>query len=176
MTISAYESDAFQMMEKVADGLMMGKTEYAVAKELGIKRVEVISLHNQWKEMLAADNMASDIARDHLNKMVKHYDRLINESYKILADLKDERFTHQIAAQMNATLKNIADYEARRVDALQKAGVLEGADLGDELAAMEEKHHILIEILRNDLCPDCQKSVATKLQKVTNQVEVIRVD
>jgi hypothetical protein len=60
------------------------------------------------------------------------------------------------------------------VDLLQKAGVLEGTDLGAELAEMEEKQAILIDILRNDLCEKCQATVARRLKEVTGQVEAVR--
>jgi len=47
--------------------------------------------------------------------------------------------------------------------------------MGDHVADMEEKMGIMVSILRNDLCPVCKKTVAQKLQQVTNQVEAVRV-
>lgn len=159
-----------QMMDKVATRLMQGKSELAIARDLGIKRVEVIQYRDLWKQKVQSDMESTDSARDHLNKMVHHYDSLIGESYKILEDLKGMSFDEKVAAQMNTTIKNISEYEKVRVDLLQKAGLLDG-NLGDEMADMEEKQAILIDILRNDLCPACRQTVATKLQRVTNVVE-----
>jgi len=162
-------------MERVASLLMKGTSETKVGKELGIPRKVVIELFNEYKDIIRKDTDSRDMARDHLDMMVKHYDRLIEKSYEVYRNLELLSFNEKIAAQMNTTLKNISEYEKVRVDLLQKAGLLEGAELGDELAEMEEKQQILIDILRNDLCPDCRKAVVAKLQKVTQKVETVVV-
>lgn len=169
--LATLDSDRFIKMEQVASLRLEGLSETAIGKRLEIPRKVVIELFDEWKQMVNNDTLARDAARDHLNQMVRHYDRLINESYSLLSDLKSEPFTHQIAAQINATLKNIADYESRRVDALQKAGMLDANDLGDELAEREEREAIIIDILRNELCAHCRATVAQKLQQVTKTVE-----
>lgn len=159
-----------QMMDKVASRLMQGKSELAIARDLGIKRVEVIKYRDLWRERVQHDMESTDAAREHLNKMVVHYDRLIDKSYRILDDLDALAFDEKVAAQKNTTLKNISEYEKVRVDLLQKAGLLDG-NFGDEMAEMEEKQALLISILRDDLCPECRNTVARKLQKVTQVVE-----
>lgn len=165
------DSHRFNQMEQVASLRLTGKSETAIAKELGLQRKIVIQLWNEYKDILAQDSTARDTARDHLNQMVQHYDKLIHESYKLLSKLESLEFDEKISAQINTTLKNIAEYEKVRVDLLQKAGLLDASDLGDELADMEEKQQILIDILRNDLCPACRQTVAQRLQKVTQVVE-----
>lgn len=163
-------SDQLEGIEKVASLKLTGKTDYAIARELAIPQKVVKERFALWKDMVQADNDTRDIARDHLNQMVVHYDKLISESYELLADLKEERFGHQIAAQINATLKNISDYEARRVDALQKAGLLDNT-YGDQMAELERKQKILVDILRNDLCKVCAPHVKRRLIEVTGVVE-----
>ena len=170
------DGDRFEQMERVASLRLTGKSDTAVAKELGLQRKVVIELFAEYRESLARDGLARDLARDHLNQMVVHYDKLIEESYKLLSSLKSMAFDEKVSAQINATLKNISDYESRRVDALQKAGLLDASDLGDELAEMEEKQQILINILRNDLCVNCRPNVMNKLRRVTGQVEEIKVE
>ena len=170
------DGDRFEQMERVASLRLTGKSDTAVAKELGLQRKVVIELFAEYRESLSRDGLARDLARDHLNQMVVHYDKLIEESYKLLSSLKSMAFGEKVSAQINATLKNISDYESRRVDALQKAGLLDASDLGDELAEMEEKQQILINILRNDLCVNCRPNVMNKLRRVTGQVEEIKVE
>jgi uncharacterized protein with von Willebrand factor type A (vWA) domain len=169
------DSDRFEAMESVASLRLKGKTETAVARELGLQRKVVIELFNEYKDIIRQDAGSRDMARDHLDMMVKHYDRLIEKSYDVYRSLELMAFDEKIAAQMNTTLKNISEYEAKRVDALQKAGLLDANDLGDELAEMEEKQQVLIDILRNDLCPACRITVARKLQGVTQTVEAVVV-
>lgn len=169
--LAIVDSEAFHQIDEIAKYKMQGMTDAGVARKLGLKKVDVIEGYNRWKDMLLADGMARDFARDHLNVMVKHFDRLIERSYGILSDLDEMVFDEKISAQKNATLKNISEYEAKRVDYLQKAGLLDAHDLGDELAEREEREAVIIEILRNYLCDDCKKIVAHQLTKLTNTVE-----
>lgn len=173
MSIVPVEGERFQTMEKAANLAMHGKSEFQIAKELGLRRVEVKSLLEDYRAALANDNQARDMARDHLNMMGKHYDNLIKKFYDLLDELNELSFTHNVAGQKNAALKAIAELEAKRLDAFQKAGLLDSADLGDELIEMEEKHEILVNILQDDLCPDCRMKVAHKLTQVTGKVQPI---
>lgn len=167
-----------EMMDKVATRLMRGKSELAIARDLGIKRIEVMRYRDLWREKLQSDAESTDVARDHLNKMVEHYDRLIHESYKILDDLNAMAFDEKVAAQKNTTLKNISEYEKVRVDFLQKAGLLEGASMGDLMADMERKQQIVVDILKDkdSLCPICRPTVMAKLRAVTGKTEAVQVD
>lgn len=174
--MSLIDTEAFEIIEKVAELHVQGTKPMTIAKSLGMKVVEVKHAIEQWNEMLRRDAESTDMARDHLNRMVSHYDDLIVRSYGVLKDLDSMAFDEKVAAQKNATLKNISDYEARRVDALQKAGLLDAHDLGDELAEREEREAALINILRNHLCDNCKREVAYRLGQLTGQVEVVRVD
>lgn len=165
------DSDAFEQMEKVADLMMQGKSEFAIARALHIKVVDAKHFMSQWQAVWRDEAESKDMAREHLDKMVKHYDRLIEESHKNLNDLKALTFGERVSAQINATLKNIADFEAKRVALLREAGLLDGADLGDELAERERREQQIIQILRTDLCPKCQAVVRDKLSELTGKVE-----
>lgn len=169
--LSIVDSDRFELMEQVASLRLAGKSDTAVAREIGIQRKVAIQLFNEYKEIVKSDRESRDWARDHLDLMVKHYDRLIEKSYEVYRNLEFMSFDEKVAAQMNTTLKNISEYEHKRVDTLQKAGLLEGAELGDEMAAMEEKQQLIIDILKNDLCPVCRPTVMSKLKRITGKVE-----
>lgn len=172
-TIAPVESARFELMEQVIDLDMDGYTELQIAKKLNIRRKDVLELLKDYRHALSQDMLARDLARDHLHKMVKHYDRLIRRYNDLIADIDGLNFNHQVAGQKNSALKAIADLEAKRLDALQKAGLLEAGDLGDELADMEEKQQIVVDILRNDLCKACKEKVAYKLSQVSGRAEVI---
>lgn len=173
MTLAPVESTRFELMEKVIDLDIDGYTETMIAKKLNIKRKDVLELLADYRAALSQDMLARDLARDHLHKMVKQYDRLIRRYNELINDIDSLHFSHQVAGQKNAALKAIADLEAKRVDALQKAGLLESGDLGDELVEMEEKQAIVVDILRNDLCDACKQKVAYKLSQVSGRAEVI---
>lgn len=173
--LSVYDGEAFQQMEKVASLMLKGHSEFKTARDLGMKVVEVRALWNAYKERLDNDSLATDAARDHLNLMVKQYDDLLVDLNANLDNLKELSFDEKASAQIISTARTIGDLQAKRVDLLQKAGLLDAHDLGDELAEREEQERILVDILRNDLCSNCQAAVAAKLQKVTGDVEAVQV-
>lgn len=170
MSIVSVESNRFEQMEKVAELTLQGHSATAISKSLGIARKEVMVLQEDYRTALANDSEARDMARDHLNMMVKHFDRLITKLYDLVQDIDTLDFGHQVAAQKNAALRSIADLEAKRVDALQKAGLLDSAELGDELAEAEEKRDILIDIIQNQVCPECRIKIATDIARVSGRV------
>lgn len=173
MTIVQTESVRFEMMEKVAEKTMQGFSATAISKAVGIPRKEVMLLQEDYRTALANDSEARDMARDHLNMMVKHFDRLIKKLYDLVDDIDALDFGHQVAAQKNAAIRSIADLEAKRLDALQKAGLLDSAELGDELAEMEEKQAVIIDILQNELCVSCRTHISNKLVKLTGKVSPV---
>jgi hypothetical protein len=123
-------------------------------------------------QLIIRDDMdARDAAKDHLNDMVQRYQMLMDEAQQNLEELKGLNYDEKVSAQINATLKNIADFDAKRVDYLQKAGLFDTGSLGDELAEREEREQQILQILRSDLCPTCTAVVRDKLTKLTGVVE-----
>lgn len=170
--LAIIDSDAFEHIKKVADIYVKGTTSpYTIAKQLGIKVVDAKHAIEQWHEIINHDAESRDMARDHLNMMIHRYDTLIEESNANLDDLKQMIFNEKVSAQINATLKNIADFDKTRVDLLQKAGILDNHDLGDELAEREQREAMLIGILQNDLCDECKITVRDRLTVLTGQVQ-----
>lgn len=169
--VAVFDGPAFKQMEEVATIMLKGHSEFKTARDLGLKVVEVRALWDAYKERLEQDSYARDAARDMLNLMVVQYDELIVGLHQNLKDLETLEYDEKISNQRVSTARAIADFQAKRVDALQKAGLLDQGDLGDELAEREKQEAQLIDILRNDLCPECQAVVAVKLQKITGKVE-----
>lgn len=174
--LSVIDTERFSAMEQVARMRMEGQNDTDIAKKLGITRKEVKSLHEDYKDVIAKDAMSRDTARDYLNQMVAHFDKLIKEYYQLYEDLQNEPFSHQMAGQINAALKMIAQLESDRVKHLRDYGLLEAADLGDELAEREEKEAMIVDILRHHLCNDCKAEVARRLSVITGNVEAVQVE
>lgn len=170
------DSDAFKLVEDVAELHVKGISPYTIARRLSIKVVEAKAAIEQWQNIVQNDMDSRDAARDYLNKLVAHYDTLISKAHENLDELNTLAFDEKVSAQRNATMKNIADFEAKRVDLLQKAGLLDAGELGDELAEREERESMILEILRNDLCNDCKIHVRDKITRMTSVVEGTVVD
>ena len=74
-----------------------------------------------------------------------------------------------------SALKMIADVEQKRIDMLQKAGLLENNELSAQLLETERKQEILMSILKEVTsdCSHCKVEVAKRLSEVTGKVEPI---
>ena len=166
------DSDAFENIKRVGDLYAEGTTSpFTIARRLHMTVVEVRGYIETWHEIIRSDAESKDLARDALHTMLERYDRLIARAHENLKDLGDLDYDEKVSAQINATMKNVADWDAKRVDLLQKAGLLDAGELGDELAEREARETILINILRNDLCDDCKVTVRDKIAVLTGQVE-----
>jgi hypothetical protein len=165
------DSDGFAFMMEVWDLHMQSKSPYAIAQKIHCKVVDAKRAIEQMQEIIRNDMESRDAARDSLNDMVQRYTRLMDEAEQNLAELKLLEYNSNVSAQINATLKNIADFDAKRVDALQKAGLYDTGGLGDELAEREEREQQILQILRSDLCPTCTAVVRDKLTRLTGVVE-----
>lgn len=171
------DTDAFDFIERVAKLYTEGVTSpYTIARRLNIKVVEARHAIEQWQEIIRNDADAQDAARDALNVMLQRYDILLTEANKNLQDLKGLSFDEKISAQINTTIKTIGDLDKTRVDLLQKAGLLDAHDLGDEIVERENREKMILDILRNDLCDNCKVVVRDKISKLTGTVEGTVID
>lgn len=178
--LEVYDAARFENMERVASLHLKGENYTAIAKQTGLKRKEVLALIQEWKDTALADQAARDRAADALNSMDEHYNILIKKLWEVVDEVEsmlNANASHQLIAQKTSALKSIAELEAKRVDTLQKAGLLDAADMGDEMAQMEEKQAVLIGILRevSGECPKCRTEVARRLGQVTGRAEEMRV-
>lgn len=169
MSISVVESDRFELMEKVAERTMKGLGPRIIARELNLTQVEVKNLQQDYRDALTNDQEARDMARDYLNMMVKHYDSLIHKFYDLIDDMDTLDWNAAAAAQKAGALKAIAELDAKRVDALQKAGLLDSAELGDEIAKFEEEKALVLSVL-TDLCTVCAPKVADRINRLQGKI------
>jgi hypothetical protein len=167
-------SDHFEQMNKVVAEFIKGNNPNQIAKQLALKPAQVTQLLNNWRELIQGDSGIKERAREALGAADQHYSMIINEAWNTVhqADAQDAL---NVKAQ---SLKLIADVEQKRIDMLQKAGVLEKNDMADAILETERKQEVLVGILRDvtSSCPKCKQEVATRLSQVTNKVEVISVD
>lgn len=167
-------SDHFDQMNKVVSEFIKGNSPTQIAKELALKPAHVTQLLSNWRELMQGDTGIRERAREALGAADQHYSMIIKEAWDTVrqADAQDAL---NIKAQ---SLKLVADVEQKRIDMLQKAGVLEKNEMADQILETERKQEVLVGILRDvtSSCPQCKQEVARRLSEVTNRVEVIQVD
>jgi ElaB/YqjD/DUF883 family membrane-anchored ribosome-binding protein len=164
----------FDQMNKVVEELLKGSTPSAIAKTLSLTRVQVENHISTWKELVQDNNAIKARAKEALAGADEHYNMLIKEAWSVVNEAG-------VAAELNtknAALKLIADIESKRIDMLNKAGVLENNDMADQILDSERKQEILVGILRDvtSNCDHCKWEVSKRLSQVTGQVEAVVIN
>jgi hypothetical protein len=163
----------FDQMNSVVEEMLKGNNPTAIARQLGIKRTEVLEHLDTWKSLVKGDSSIRERAKEALAATDQHYAMIINRAWETVeqADANDQL---NIKAQ---TLKLIADVEGKRIDMLQKAGLLENSEIGDQLLETERKQEILVNILKSVTanCDHCKFEVARQLSEVTGKIEPVNV-
>jgi hypothetical protein len=164
----------FDQMNKVVEEMLKGNNPTQISKQLGIQRTEVINHIDTWRSLIKGDHGVKERASEALSAADQHYSMIIKEAWETVHQANDQDALN-VKAQ---ALKLIADVEAKRIDMLQKAGVLEKNDMADSILETERKQEVLVGILRDvtSSCMHCKQEVARRLSDVTRRVEVISVD
>lgn len=166
--------DRFNRMQDVVAARLKGDNPTQIAKDLGMKRAEVLEYIDEWQKVAQNSKTIQNKAAEAITSMHEHFDLILRQLWNAVeeADMNDDY------KAKTSTLKAIADTEAKRVDLLQKAGLLDNQDIGAEIVETERKQKILVDILREvtSSCPNCRAEVARRLTDVTGRVETIIVN
>ncbi len=160
-------------MNKVVEKYLQGEDPTQISKVLALPRQKVVSHLNQWKAM-AADNAAIRArAKEALVAADTHYNYLINKAYEVM----DEATTTANLSAKNASIKLVLDIESKRIDMLQKAGLLENKELAEEMIEIERKQDILKGILQDIASehPEIRNKIMQRLSDIAKDREVITV-
>jgi hypothetical protein len=153
---------------KVQEQWLKGnKQPGTIAKDLGLKRVEVLDLIEESKQIWRNDDLVKERAREALHEVDEALSLVISRSWETV-----EQADNASDLKTKATLlKNIADVQMKQVEMLQKAGLYDDAALGDEIAEMEEKWEIIKKILLEVTaeCPHCSFEVRRRIGKAENK-------
>jgi hypothetical protein len=164
----------FDQMNTVVEELLKGNTPNQIAKRLDITRAQVENHIKTWKDFIHDNQAIRDRAKEALAGADEHYSMLIKEAW----DVVNEAGVASELNTKNSALKLIADIESKRIDMLNKAGVLEDNSMADQILESERKQTVLVNILRDvtSSCEHCKWEVAKRLSEVTGQIEAVIVD
>lgn len=164
-------SDKFEQMNRVVEELLKGNNPTDISKTLNIPRSQVLVHIDTWKELTTGDNRVRERAREALAGADQHYSMIIQKAWETV----DQADANQQYNTKASALKMIADVEQKRIDMLQKAGLLENNELSSQLLETERKQEILVNILKEvtSNCSHCRVEVSKRLSEVTGQVDPI---
>jgi hypothetical protein len=173
MSIEDLTVEHLDEMNRVVEKYLQGEEPTAISKELQMSRQKVVAHINQWRAM-ASDNAAIRArAKEALVGADTHYSKLIQKAYEVI----DDATTTANLTAKTAGIKLVMDLESKRIDMLQKAGLLENKELAEEMLEIERKQDILVGILRDIASeyPQVRDEIMRRLSQVSKEQEVITI-
>lgn len=157
----------------VVEEYLKGNDPTQISKQLAIPRQRVVSYIDEWK--VSASNNAAIRARakEALAGADQHYGILISKSYEVIDEAS---MTNNLGAK-TAAIKLVMDIESKRIDMLQKAGLLENKELADEMVQIEKRQEVLVSILKDiaSTHPEVRDLIMRRLSSISKEDEVITV-
>jgi hypothetical protein len=160
-------------VNKVVEEYLKGNDPTKISKSLDIPRTKVVAHLNEWKVLASANDAIRARAKEALVGADAHYTKLIKQAYEVIDDATT---TANLNAKTTA-IKLVMDIEARRIDMLQKAGLLENKELADEMIEIEKRQEVLVDILRDIAAehPEVRDKIMRRLSEIAKENEVITI-
>lgn len=157
----------------VVEEYLKGNDPTVISKELSIPRQKVVELINEWKVMASANDAIRARAKEALASMDAHYGKLISKTYEVI---DEATMTSNLGAK-TAAIKLVMDIESKRIDMLQKAGLLENKELAEEMMEIEKRQEVLMAILKDIASeyPEVRDEIMRRLSSIAKKDEVITV-
>ena len=160
-------------VNKVVEEYLKGNDPTRISKTLDLPRQRVVAHLNEWRVMASANDAIRARAKDALVGADAHYTKLIQQAYEVI----DDATTTANLTAKTAAIKLVMDIEARRIDMLQKAGLLENKELAEEMVEIERRQEVLVGILRDIASehPQVRDLIMQRLSSIAKEGEVITV-
>jgi hypothetical protein len=160
-------------VNNVVTEYLKGSDPTKISKELNIPRTRVVAHLDEWKESASNNSAIRARAKDALAGADAHYSKLISKSYEVIDEAS---MTNNLSAK-TAAIKLVMDIESKRIDMLQKAGLLENKELAEEMVEIERRQEVLIGILRDVASehPEIRDLIMQRLSAIAKEGEVITV-
>ena len=173
MSIEQQTIEHLDQVNKVVAKYLEGSDPTQISKELSIPRQKVVLYLNEWKAMASNNAAIRERAREALVAADTHYNKLISQAYEVI----DEASTTANLSAKTTAIKLVLDIESRRIDMLQKAGLLENKELAEEMMEIESRQEILVNILKDIASehPEIRDKIMRRLSAASKEQEVITV-
>lgn len=162
-------AEFYDRMNHVVEEMLKGQNIAQISKTLGMKRHEVVSFIESWQDIARHSNTIQDRASDAIAGADQHYSMVIARLWETVEQADQNNETRTKAG----VLKSIADVEQKRIDMLQKAGLLENQDLAQQMIDTEEKHEAIMALLKSVAadCDHCRVKILKGISEITGKGE-----
>ena len=160
-------------VNRVVEKYLQGNEPTQISKELAMPRTKVVAYINEWKQMASDNAIIRARAKEALAGADTHFNKLISKAYEVI----DDATTVANLGAKTAAIKLVLDIEGKRIDMLQKAGLLENKELAEEMIEIERKQDILVGILRDIASeyPQIRDEIMRRLSAASKEQEVITI-
>lgn len=160
-------------VNRVVEEYLKGSDPTRISKDLAMPRTRVVAHLDEWKRMASDNTVIRARAKEALAAADAHYNKLINKAYEVIDDAST---TANLNAK-TAGIKLVMDIESKRIDMLQKAGLLENKELAEEMVQIEKRQEVLVGILRDIASshPEVRDLIMQRLSTVAKEGEVITI-
>ena len=155
-------------VNKVVGEYLKGNDPTKISKQLDIPRTKVVSLIKEWQSMVSDNTAIRARAKEALASADEHYSRLISQAYEVIDEATT---TANLSAKTNG-IKLVMDLESKRIEMLQKAGVLENKELAEEMLEIERRQEILMGILKDVAAehPEIRDKIMNRLSEASEKL------
>jgi hypothetical protein len=152
---------------------LKGNDPTQISKDLAIPRQRVVAYIDEWKQMASDNAVIRARAKEALAGADTHYSKLITKAYEVIDEAS---ITNNLSAK-TAAIKLVMDIESKRIDMLQKAGLLENKELAEEMIEIERRQETLVLILKDIASeyPEIRDEIMRRLSSISKDNEVITV-
>lgn len=170
VALAEYYKNLESVVELYAQGYRIGD----IHNKTGFSRAQVEDFLATFRQHAQQDPVIRERSKEVVRVVDVHYSEIVRKMHKAV---EEADFGGDYKTKLSG-LKNIADVEAKRVELLQKAGMLAENTIGDQLVEMEQKQKALVDILRDvtGKCNHCKMEVAKRLSAVTGRVEAVTIN
>jgi len=158
------------LVNSVATEYLKGLDASEISRQLDIPRPKVMTLLNDWRAMASNNQAIHARAKEALAGADQHYSSLIKKAYEVI-DVAD--INTNLGAKTQA-IKLIADIESKRLEMLQKAGLLDNKEIAEQIIEMERKQDVLMKILKEVASkhPEVREEIMRRLSEIQTEVVV----
>ena len=155
-------------VNKVVGEYLKGNDPTKISKQLDIPRTKVVSLIKEWQHMASDNSAIRARAKEALAAADEHYSRLIGQAYEVIDEATT---TANLGAKTNG-IKLVMDLESKRIEMLQKAGLLENKELAEEMLEIERRQDILMGILKDVAAehPEIRDKIMKRLSEASEKI------
>jgi len=155
-------------VNRVVGEYLKGNDPTKISKQLDIPRTKVVSLIKEWQSMVSDNTAIRARAKEALASADEHYSRLISQAYEVI---EEATTIANLSAKTNG-IKLVMDLESKRIEMLQKAGLLENKELAEEMLEIERRQDILMGILKDVAAehPEIRDKIMTRLSEASEKL------